>query len=360
MSDTSPPLYGLILAGGSGTRFWPLSRHRKPKHLLRLFDEETLLEKAVNRLDGLIPRENILVLTNIDQAAAVRELLPDLPPENILAEPDKRDTAPAVALGVGAVARRSSEATMVVLPADQVIRDEAGFREILRSAGEAARLGDAIVTLGIKPTWACPGYGYIERGSRANILGYEGEHRVFEVERFREKPDPELAARFLETGNYTWNGGIFVWSLPTIVREFSENCPELADFISDLRRTSDFDATVRAQFPELTRNSFDYAIMEKAGRVFNIEADVGWDDVGSWVSVAKYLDQDAAGNATRGPATLLDSSGNIVFSGSGGHIALLGVHDLVVVQTEDGFLVADRDVVDEIKKVVEKLPDDLK
>ncbi|NNE94354.1 MAG: mannose-1-phosphate guanylyltransferase [Verrucomicrobiales bacterium] len=351
--------YGLVLAGGSGTRFWPLSRNSKPKQLLQLFDDETLIEKAVKRLEGFLPKENILILTNVAQEQAVREVLSDLPPENIVAEPEKRDTAPAIALGAGWIAARNPEATMFVLPADQLIRDEDGFREILLAAGEAAEQAGAIVTLGIKPSWPCPSYGYIERGPRARISGYENSIPVHEVVRFREKPNPDLATEFLEKGNFSWNAGIFIWTIATLVRELSQHCPELADFISELRKSSDFSATMSHQFPKLNKTSIDYALMENASRVLNIESDVGWDDVGNWISVAKYLPEDSDKNATRGTISQVDSRKNIVFSESGKQIALLGVDNLIVVETEDAILVANKKEADKIKHLVDELPDDL-
>lgn len=352
------PIYALVLAGGSGTRFWPLSRNERPKQLLKLFDDETLLEKAVRRVEQLVPRENVLVLTNAVQEEAVREVLSELPPENIIAEPAKRDTAPAIALGVGAVARRSPDALMIVQPADQVITEELKYCDILRAACEAADQADAIVTLGITPTWACPSFGYIERDARSTIAGYENSTAVYDVKRFREKPDAKLAQQFLDQGNFTWNAGIFIWPLATVNRELSLHCPELADFVSELRRTSDFSATVAHQFEKLPKVSIDYALMEKASRVLNIEADVGWDDVGGWVSMAKYLDRDKSDNASRGPVSMTECYNNVVFS-SGKRIAMIGVHDLVVVETDDAILVADKDEADQIKKLVETLPPEL-
>ena len=326
--------------------------------MLKLFDEETLLEKAVRRLEQLVPRENLLVLTNAIQEDAVRGVLSDLPPENIIAEPEKRDTGPAIALGVGAVAQRSPEAIMIVQPADQVIAEESKYCEILRAACDAAEHADAIVTLGIKPTWACPSYGYIERGARSTISGYEGSAAVFDVTRFREKPDSKLAEQFIEQGNFSWNAGIFVWPVSTVNRELTRHCPELAEFVTELRRSSDFSATVEHQFGKLPPTSIDYALMEKASRVLNIEADVGWDDVGGWVSIAKYLEQDGSDNASRGPVSMVDCYNNVVYS-TGKQVAMIGVHDLVVVQTEDAILVADKDEADRIKKLVENLPPEL-
>ncbi len=353
----SSTLYALILAGGSGTRFWPLSRNTRPKQLLALFDEETLIEKAVNRLEGLVPKERILVLTNEAQLEATRKTLSDLPPGNIVAEPARRDTAPAIALAAGWIAARDPKATMIALPADQlVIRDDV-FRDVLETAAAAANDHSAIVTLGIRPDWACPSYGYIERGDELSDTT-SGKHPVHEVVRFREKPSGEVAKEYLADGNFSWNAGIFIWSLPTLVGEFSRHCPALAAFVEELSQSDDFDATVAEKFPLLEKISIDYALMENADRILNIEADVGWDDVGGWPSVAKYLEQDANGNSHRGPLLSVDASNNIVFSIPGApHVALLGVNDLIVVQTADALLVANRNEADQIKKLVDELPD---
>ncbi len=353
-------LYALILAGGSGTRFWPLSRNEKPKQLLKLFGNETLLEKAVSRLDGVVPRENILILTNAAQEKGVRAALPDFPEDNILAEPEKRDTAPAVALAVGWVAARDPAAAMLVLPADQLINDQAKFQAQISDAAEAARITEGVVTIGIKPTWACPSYGYIERGKRSQISGLESiDSPVYEVIRFREKPDTELAEQFLEQGNFSWNAGMFIWTVPTVVRELSHHCPELADFISNLRKASDFQATFKSQFPTLPKVSIDYALMEKCQKVYNVEATFDWDDVGSWISVGKYLNNDANQNSANCELTEIDSQSNIVFNDTDARIALLGVDDLIVVNTGDAILIASRNEADRIKKLIGKLPEDL-
>lgn len=353
--------YAVILAGGSGTRFWPLSRDNRPKQLLRLFGEETLLEQALARLEGLVPRQNILILTNREQEVAVRELLGDsVPAENILAEPEKRDTGPAVALGIGWVSARDPDATMLVLPADQLIKDTNAFQECLRGAMEVAKRTGALVTIGIRPTWACPSYGYIERGKRASISGLSSSPAVYEVQRFREKPNPDLAETFVRQGNYSWNAGMFIWTVAGVTAELSRNCPELSTFVREIRQSRNVPATVASQFPALPAISIDYALMEKAGRVLNIEAGFDWDDVGSWISVSKYLPTDEAKNASNSPLSVIDADNNIVFTSGGQRVALLGVEDLIVVQTADALLIADRHSADAIKKLVELVPRELR
>jgi mannose-1-phosphate guanylyltransferase len=352
--------YALILAGGSGTRFWPLSRNSRPKQLLDLFGNGTLLEQTIRRLEGLVPFENILILTNAQQVDGVRQIATMLPPENIFSEPAKRDTAPAVALGIGLIAARDPDALMMVLPADQLIQDTAAYHSVMRDALATAEHSDGLVTIGIRPTWPCPSYGYIERGGRANIPGLQLEHPPAEVTRFREKPDSELAEQFIAQGNFSWNAGMFVWSLSTVIQQLATHAPQLSHFISELRKSADIPATVAAQFPKLTPISIDYALMETADRVLNIEATFDWDDVGSWISVAKYLKVYGTENHANDEITELDSPNNIIFNARpGSRIALLGVDDLIIVQTEDSLLVANRHQADAIKNLSPLLPKEL-
>jgi mannose-1-phosphate guanylyltransferase len=353
------PLYALILAGGTGERFWPLSRRARPKQFLQLVSDRTLIEDTVARLDGLVPRERIFILTNVDQEAALRRLLPSLPKENIVAEPAKRDTAAAVALATAWVAMRDHRATMLVLPSDHVIKDQAAFRETMQSAARAAEETGALVTIGIKPTWPCPGFGYIEQGSPVSLPGGPMPNEIFRVLRFREKPNLELADTFLRKGNFRWNAGMFVWSVPTVLSEFNRHAPELADFISQIRAPGHWDSVLQSRFRELPVISFDYAIMEKADRVLIVEATFDWDDVGSWRAVAAYLNKDENKNAANCSLTTMDSSDNIVFSNSSCRIALLGVHNLIVVRTGDSLLVCNRRDAERIKDLVSKLPPEL-
>jgi mannose-1-phosphate guanylyltransferase len=317
-----------------------------------------LLEETVARLDGLVPPERILILTNIEQEKAVRALLKRFPKENVIAEPAKRDTAAAVALGAGWVAARDHSATMLAFPADHVIADRAAFQETMKTAAAAAEETGALVTIGIKPTWPCPGFGYIEQGEEVGLRA-GGKIAVHRVIRFREKPNVDLAESFLRKGNFRWNAGMFVWSVTTVLSEFNRHAPELADFISQVRSPKDLDRVLRERFAKLPRISFDYAIMEKADRVLVVEASFDWDDVGSWQAVARYFKKDEHGNIANRALTALDASDNIVFNDGETTIALLGVHNLIVVRTGDAILICHRHQAEKIKNLVGKLPPEL-
>src|SRR5215469_13619254 len=352
-------MYALILAGGSGERFWPLSRRTRPKQLLTLVSNKALLEETLARLEGLIPAERILILTNREQESAVRKLLGNFPKENILAEPAKRDTAAAIALGTSWVAVRDHAAIMAVLPADHVITNRAAFQETVTLAADAAEETSELVTIGVKPTWACPGFGYIELGKPVRLRKRPDNYAIHRVLRFREKPNLDLAESFLRKGNFRWNAGMFVWSVPTVLREFNRYAPELADFISQVRAPENFEKALRERFNKLPRISFDYAIMEKADRVLVVEASFDWDDIGSWRAVANYFEKDQYGNAANRSITALDSSNNIVFEEDGAAVALLGVHDLIVVRTPDALLICHRHEAERIKDLISKIPPEL-
>lgn len=359
MSQMSQKIYALILAGGSGERFWPLSRRTKPKQLLSLFSDKTLLEDTVDRLEGLVEPANILILTNKDQEAAIRELLPNFPAENIVAEPAKRDTAAAIALGVGWVSMRDRSATMIVLPADHLIRDKAGFHKTLRTAAAAAEQSGELVTIGIKPTWACPGFGYIEQGKSVSLRDGGDFAGIHDVVRFREKPDAALAESFFKQGNFRWNAGMFIWTIPSILCAFHRHTPELARFVEQLYESRDLPRALNEQFSGLPKISIDYAVMEKADRVLMVESTFDWDDVGSWSAAAKYWKADSHGNIGNAEITALDSSKNIIYTNQKTHIALMGVKNLIIVQTGDSILVADRREAEKIKSLVSKVPPEL-
>ena len=357
MRDNSR-FYACIMAGGSGERFWPMSRAARPKHLLKLFSDRTLLEETVRRIGAAVPRENIFVLTNAVQLAATRRALRGLiAPSQIIAEPAKRDTAPAAALATALVrARGGKTATLALLPADAFIADAAAFSRQLRAALERAADSGAIMTVGIKPDHPATGFGYLEMG-RERVRGPNGIVRA--VKRFVEKPDVATARKYLKRGCFSWNAGMFFWRVDTFVGEAQRHAPELAAFIRAFPREKQKAARFLAvNFPGLPKISVDYAIMEKARAVETLQAQFDWDDVGLWTALPKQLQMDAAGNATRGVVVTRGAKNNIAVS-NGRMIALCGVQDLVVVETADAILVCHRDAVQEIKKLTQQLPKEL-
>src|SRR5205814_7052480 len=234
-------------------------------------------------------------------------------------------------------------------PADHLIANRAAFQETLALAADAAEETGELVTIGIKPTWACPGFGYIEQGKPVRLRKRPDNDSIHRVRYFREKSNPDLAESLLRKGNFRWNAGMFVWSVPTVLREFNRQAPELADFISQLRAPKNFEKALRERFSKLPRISFDYAIMEKADRVLVVEASFDWDDIGSWRAVSNYFKNDEQGNAANCAITAVDSTNNIIFDQNGTTIALLGVHNLIVVRTNDAILVCHRHQAEKIK-----------
>lgn len=346
------------MAGGSGERFWPMSRAKRPKHLLKLFADRTLLEDAVRRVQTAVPTENIFVLTNEVQLGAAREALAGLlPPAQVVAEPAKRDTAPAAALATALVRAKGGEhATLGLLPADAFVGDATTYGRQLGVALPRAAQSGAIVTVGIKPDYAATGFGYLEMGDEL-ATGPGGVIR--QVKRFVEKPDAATARGYVESGRYAWNGGMFFWRVGTFLAEADRHAPELSAFIREFPVEPKAAAAFVAQrFPLLPKISVDYAIMEKARSVETLLAQFDWDDVGLWTSLPKHLTQDGSGNATRGTVVTTGSTGNIAMS-NGRTIALVGVKDLVVVETEDAVLVCHRDAVQDIKKITAQLPKEL-
>jgi mannose-1-phosphate guanylyltransferase len=349
-------VYAVVLAGGHGERFWPLSRRSKPKHHLALFSERTLLSSTLDRLSGFIPPSRTIVLTGVDQAEAVRALLPEIPPENVIVEPHRRDTAAAMALAAGIVARRDPAATVVVLPADHRITDGAGFQRTIASAIRAAQNGKAVVTVAVTPDWPCPGFGYLELGRAVDLDGV----RVREIRRFHEKPTRERAAEYLESGNFFWNAGMFVWTVDALREALSLHAPELSQFCSGLVETADYPAYLAGIFGQVPKLSFDYAVMEKLGGALAVEAGFDWDDLGGWVAAGKYYPQDEARNAANTRIQALDSTGNTVFSCDKNQlVALVGVSNLVVVNTGDALLVCAKEQAERIKELVGSLPQEL-
>lgn len=352
----SSRFYACVMAGGSGERFWPMSRAQTPKHLLKLLSDRTLVEETVRRIGAVVPAHHIFVLTNEVQLPGTRAALAGLvPADQIVAEPAKRDTAPAAALATALVrSRGGDDAALALLPADAFIADRAMFGRQLEAALPRAAAVDAILTIAIKPDHPATGFGYLEMGAerQRSPAGV-----IREVVRFVEKPDAATARRYVDSGHYAWNAGMFFWRVGTFLREAEQHAPELAGFIRDFP-SGDFRAFLAHHFPKLPKISVDYAIMEKARAVETLLAQFDWDDVGLWTALPKHLKSDEAGNATRGSVFVANSAHNIAVS-NGRTIALCGVKDLVVVETADAVLVCHRDAVQDIKKIVQQLPKEL-
>lgn len=354
-----PERYVVIMAGGRGERFWPQSRLRRPKQLLPIVGDSPLLKQTVDRLAGLVPPENIYVITNTEQAPAVAEICPEIPAEQIVAEPEGRDTAAAVGLAAILVRRRDPDATFAVLPADHVIKDSEGFRRVMTAAFEAATRQDALVTIGIEADMPATGYGYIHRGEEgapANGLP------IYTVRRFVEKPDVETAQTYIDSGEYFWNAGMFIWRVPVVVAAFEQYAPELwAGLLGVDQSLADgatLDAALATHYGSLKKISVDYAIMEKADNVLTIPSAFDWDDVGAWPALARHLDPDTDGNVSRGDSVIHDSKGNIIISGKGHLVAVLGIEDCIVVHTGDATLVCPRDRAQDIKQLVKQIASD--
>jgi mannose-1-phosphate guanylyltransferase len=350
-----PHAYVCIMAGGSGERFWPMSRQRTPKHLLKLFTDRTLVEETVRRLEGVVLREHVFVLTNAVQLEATRAALGALlPATQIIAEPAKRDTAAAAALATGLVRARDPGAVMALLPADSYIRDTAAFASQLRTGLERAAQTTSLLTFAIKPDHPATGFGYLEVGELV-----PGGHGFRRVVRFVEKPDAATAERYVASGTFAWNAGMFVWSVGAFLAEAERHTPSLAKFIHGFPAGDPADylaATFATLEPKV---SVDYAIMEKSAAVETMLAEFDWDDVGLWTALPAHLAVDPAGNATRGAVVSVAGAANNIAVSNGRVIALVGVNDLVVVETADAILVCHRDKVGEIKQLMPHLPKDV-
>lgn len=347
------------MAGGRGERFWPQSRLRRPKHLLPIVGDTPMLSQTLDRLEGLVTPQNTLIITNAQQRDAVLEVCPQLPPENIVGEPVGRDTAAAVGLAMVLVQSRNPNGVIAMLPADATIHDHVGFRRCLGAAYSAARAEPCLVTIGIEPSYAATGYGYIHKGDAWK--DFDGLQSC-RVAKFVEKPDAPTAETYLASGDYYWNAGMFVFSVAAIADCFAAYTPELNASLEHMRQTlegsSDLDGILQAHYPKLEKISVDYAIMEPAstdGKIVCVPSCFDWDDVGEWPAVARHCETDASGNVVRGQAHLSSANGNIVVTEPGHTVAMLGVSDLIVVQTPDATLICPKDQAQNIKGLVRSI-----
>lgn len=334
----------VIMAGGKGERFWPLSREKFPKQLLSLTGKKSLLQETLERIQPLIPPRDILVVTRRSLARVIERQLPQVPRKNIISEPVGRNTAPCIGL---AAKRIKEDAVMVVLPADHIITPRRKFLDTLKKAVTLAKETENLITIGIKPTYPATGYGYIEAGNKE-------KQQVFRVKRFVEKPDKKKAERFLKSGRFFWNSGMFVWKKSVILEAIGKYMPSLYQKLQMVSSKN-----ISKLYPGLPNVSIDYGIMEKAKNSLLIPADFSWEDLGSWESLDKFLSRDKKKNAIMGRVSTIDS-GECIMVNRKGLLAAIGVSDLIIVSTEDVTLVFPKGKGQQVKKLVGKLRKDPK
>lgn len=355
-------IHAVIMAGGEGKRFWPLSRKRKPKQFLQIISEKTLLEDTVHRLDGLVSRDNTFVITSKDHSAGVRKILTDLPHNNVIGEPCPRDTAPCVGLAAALILSRSQDGIMITLPADQAIKPVKKFQKTLSTACSIANKENCIVTIGIKPTRPATGYGYIYRGKP---FAENKANPSFEVQRFKEKPPLNLAKRYVSSGKYYWNSGIFVWKASVIMDAFRKFKPEMYKHLAALQPelgTKNQDKAIAKAYKKLEKISIDYAIMEKVKGVKVVESSFEWDDVGSWSALFRHHQVDKHGNLILSKDVItLDTEDCLIFqkkeknSKSKRLIAAAGIKNIIVIDTPDALLVCHKAQDQDTKKLVDQI-----
>jgi mannose-1-phosphate guanylyltransferase len=355
----------LIMAGGRGERFWPLSRERRPKQLIPLLGNRSFLQQAIDRVLPLVSPKNILVITNEAQAPEVRRQAPKLPPENVVAEPVGRDTCAAVTLGAALVGARSTTGVMAVLPADHVIPEEKKFQQVLSDAFDLAGRGQAILTIGIRPAEPATGYGYIRVGdplpAPKGVKGYKTT--FYRAEQFVEKPQYDQALEYINSGQYRWNAGMFIWSFVTITEGLQKHRPEMYEACQRWFKVAGHPAklkkTLAKDYPSIARISIDYALMEHAQNVIVADGAFEWDDLGSWTALGRHLKADPEGNCALADFIHVDAARNIIYDartkGRRTPIAVVGLRDSILVQTDDAVLLAHKSQAQKVKELVKRL-----
>lgn len=350
-------VYAVIMAGGSGTRFWPKSTKKLPKQFLSLFGEGTMIQNTARRIEELIPRERILVVTNNRYVDIVQEQLPGVPEQNIVGEPVAKNTAPCVAIAAEMLYRKDPDAVMVVLPADHHITNAPEFKNILKSAIQKAEEGENLVTIGIHPSRPETGYGYIYADDAAKETF--NDNVVHPVKAFKEKPDEETAKKFVASGDYFWNSGMFIWSAKTILREFEKHLPEMYEKAKKSGQQlfgDNHKQAINEFYMTCEAVSIDYGIMEHANKVFVVPGEFGWNDVGSWMAAYELADKNESGNVIKADnATFSEAEKTYVYSESGKMISVVGLSGIAVVETDDAILVCKLDKAQNVKEIVEQL-----
>jgi mannose-1-phosphate guanylyltransferase len=349
-------LHAVIMAGGTGTRFWPVSRSTSPKQLLNLIGDQSMIQATAARLTGLVPADRQLVVTNQALTKAIAQQLPDLPTGSVVGEPCKRDTAPCVGLAAAIVGHADQDATMLVMPADHVIRATKEFQGAIQEAvGFVEQHPERLVTFGIRPTYAAESFGYIERGARLDAGAGSGDQALYDAHKFHEKPSAEVAQGYVAAGSFYWNSGIFVWKAQTILDALAKFEPDMFNHLERIAETvgqSNFATTLDREFAAIEGKSIDYAIMEKYDKVAVIEARFDWDDLGSWQSLARMRGSDEQDNTIVGQHLGVDTRGCTIRSENDHLIVTLGLKDCIVVHTPDATLVARLADEESIRQVV--------
>ena len=352
-----PTTCAVIMGGGVGTRFWPRSREKFPKHLLRIAGKGTMIQDTVKRLDPLVPPRDVFIVTNRLQKPQLAKQLPHVPEENIIVEPVGRNTAPCIGLAALHVMRRDPEAVMVVLPADHRIVDEGEFRRVLAVAIETARESSSLLTIGIQPTHPETGYGYIQFVSERENDVPNYDKGVRRVKTFAEKPNLETAEQFLASGDFLWNSGMFVWKAATILQEIERSLPELSNELRKIESdigTSRYQQTLETAYGIIRGISIDYGVMEKTPHVFVIPGSFGWNDLGSWDEVYRISGKDDCGNSITGTVIQKGTKNTYIYSPDK-VVAVIGVEDLIIVNTDDALLVCKRGQSQEVKEISDYL-----
>lgn len=353
-----PQSFVVIIAGGRGERFWPLSRRARPKHLLEVLGSGTLLAQTLRRVARLVPAANTLIITGAEQERALRAACPGIPARNIVVEPASRNTGPAVALAAALIAARDPRGTFAVLPADHVVNDTAAYQRDLKAAFALAAAEDVLVTLGIRPTGPATGFGYIRR--RARSIRAAGR-RFYRIDRFVEKPPLAVARRYVAAGDTFWNAGMFVWRVDHLDAALRAHAPALQAAFTPVRAAltagseRGMKAALRSAYRRVERISIDHALLEKATNGAVLPASFDWDDAGSWAAMGRHLPSDPAGNRVSGSGVVVDGADNVIVARPGHVVALLGMNDCVVVQTSDATLVMPRGRAEGVRSVVERV-----
>lgn len=344
-------LCALIMAGGKGTRFWPLSTEDKPKQFLKLIGDKTMIQMTVERILPIIPMDRIYICTGERYVDLIKEQVPNLSVENIIIEPEGRNTAPCITLSSLVIKRKYKDATMVVLPSDHLIENEDKFRDIILKANKYLDTNNkAIVTLGMSPTRPETGYGYIKYDNNTNM-------EMLKVDRFVEKPDKETAEKYLKEGNYLWNGGMFLWKVNTILSEVKKYIPNTYEVLSEIENVSDenLQEVINSNYSKTDEISIDYAVLEKSNDIYVVKSDIGWDDIGTWMAMERYREKDNYENIYDENTISIDSRNSLVIGNSDKQVIMIGVDNIATIVSDDGIYIVKKSLLENIKDFKEKI-----